>query len=192
MKLNLNFNQKGYTLIELLTVIVVVVVVGTIIAGILVSSLRGGSKSNVLNNVRENGNYAIVQMSKMITYAQSFNGASIDGLNYSSDCTVVIPPPPSPTPVPISYQYIKITSFDGGQTVFSCANSAIASNGASLIDTSSIAVSSCSFSCTQDNYGQLQTIGINFTLAQKSTANLVEKNATVSFQTSIRIRNNNL
>ena len=192
MKLNLKFNQQGYTLIELLTVIVVVVIVGTIIAGILVSSLRGGSKSNVLNNVRENGNYAIVQMSKMIAYAQAFNGASTDGLVYSSDCTVAIPPSPSPTPSPVPYSYIKITSFDGGQTIFSCANSTIASNGASLIDTSSVVVSNCSFSCSQDNYGQLQTIGINFTLSQKSTANLAEKNASVSFQTSVRIRNSNL
>ena len=198
MKKNLRFNQQGYTLIELLTVMVVVVVVGVIIAGILVSSLRGGSKSNVLNNVRENGNYAIVQISKMITYAQAFNGVSdgtvdINGnLIYTTDCTQIIPPSPSPTPARVSYQYLKITSFDGGQTVFSCGNSTIASNGASLVDTSSVSVSACSFSCIQDNFGQLQTIGINFTLSQKTTSNLTEKNAAVPFQTSVRIRNNNL
>lgn len=189
--------QRGYTLIELLAVITIVVVVGVIVAGILISSLRGGSKSNVLDNVRQNGNYAITQMSKMIIYAQSFNGVSRDGGNsYTTNCIVNPPSSPSssptPSPVPIEYQYIKITSFDGGQTIFSCSNSTIASNGASLIDVSTVSLVSCSFTCTQDNLGQAPTIGINMTLSQNTTSSFAEKQATIPFQTSVTLRNNNL
>src|SRR6266540_3152776 len=114
-------NSQGYTLIELLAVMTIIVVVGVIVAGILVSSLRGGSKSNVLDNVRENGNFAITQISKMITYSQSFNGVSTDGSFYTTNCAPAVStsPSPSPTPTatPTAYKYLKISSFDGGQTI---------------------------------------------------------------------------
>ncbi len=186
--------QRGYTLVELLAVITIIVVVGVIVAGILVSSLRGGSKSNVLDNVRQNGNYAITQMSKMILYAQNFNGVSADNTFYTTDCTQVIPssPSPAPTPSPKVYSYIKITSFDGGQTIFSCNGSTIASNGASLVDTATVSLVSCTFSCIQDNFGQAPTIGISFTLSQNTGSAFAEKQATIPFNTSITIRNNNL
>ncbi|MCL6096140.1 MAG: type II secretion system GspH family protein [Patescibacteria group bacterium] len=185
-------SQGGYTLVELLAVMSIVIVVGVIAAGILTSSLRGGSKSNVLDNVRQNGNSAITQISKMITYSQNFNGISTDGSFYRTNCTQIIPPSPSPTPTPVVYKYIKITSFDGGQTIFSCNGSTLASNGASLIDTSSVSVVLCSFSCTQDNFGQAPTIGINLTLSQNNPNNFAEKGAIIPFQTSVTIRNNNL
>ena len=206
----LNF-QSGYTLIELLAVITIVVVVGVIVTGILISSLRGGSKSNVLDNVRQNGNDAITQMSKMIIYAQSFNGMSDGTVDsngnrvYITNCTQIISPSPSssptPTPTPKEYHYIKITSFDGGITVFGCNGSndipsnTIASNGASMIDTTletGVKVSSCSFTCSQDGYGFPPTIGINFTLSQNTTSSFAEKQAIIPFQTSVTIRNNNL
>ena len=210
----LNF-QSGYTLIELLAVITIVVVVGVIITGILISSLRGGSKSNVLDNVRQNGNSTITQMSKMIIYAQSFNGISDGTFDnngnrvYITNCSQIIssspspssPPSPTPTPMPKEYQYIKITSFDGGITVFGCNDSndippsTIASNGASMIDTTpetGVKVSSCSFTCSQDGYGFPPTIGINFTLSQNTTSSFAEKQAIIPFQTSVTIRNNNL
>lgn len=190
-----SFDNKGYTLVELLAVIVVMVVVGVIITGILVSSLRGGSKSNVLDNVTQNGNNAIVQMSKMISYAKNFNGISTDNITYTTNCTQVIPPSPSPTPTPVAYKYIKITAFDGGTTVFGCNGpsdsppNTIASNASSLIDATSVAVSSCYFSCTQSGFGQIPTIGINFTLQQASASSFAEKTATVPFETSITMRN---
>ena len=197
-------NSQGYTLIELLAVMTIIVVVGVIVAGILVSSLRGGSKSNVLDNVRENGNFAITQISKMITYSQSFNGVSTDGSFYTTNCAPAVStsPSPSPTPTatPTAYKYLKISSFDGGQTIFSCTTELvngiqvlrIASNSASLIDTSSVYLTSCSFTCTQTDIGHAPTISINLTLTQNNPNNLVEKGAVVTFQTSVNIRNNNL
>ncbi|MCL5019483.1 MAG: prepilin-type N-terminal cleavage/methylation domain-containing protein [Patescibacteria group bacterium] len=196
-------SESGYTLVELLAVIAIVVVVGVIVTGILISSLRGGSKSNVLDNVRQNGNDAITQMSKMIIYAQSFNGASTDGAFYTTNCTQVIPPSPSPTPSSINYKYIKITSFDGGTTIFSCngstdnpPNTLASKSGSlasfSLIDTSTVSLVSCYFSCTQTNFGQAPTIGINFTLSQNTSSGFAEKQATIPFQTSLTVRNRNL
>jgi|SRR3989344_3429504 len=183
-------SNKGYTLIELLAVIIILVAVGTIITSILVSSLRGGNRSNTVNEVRQNGNHMLSQMSKMIAYAKSFDGVSIDGVNYVKDCVVTIPPPPTPTPTPASYSYVKITSFDGGQTVFSCGNGTIASNGASFINTTNLSVSSCSFSCNQTNFLSAPTIDINFTLSKINSGFFLENQTTIPFETSVTPRNN--
>lgn len=185
----INYSQKGYTLIELLAVIIILVTVGIIITSILVTSLRGGNKSNTINDVRQNGNYVISQMSKMVAYARSFDGVSTDGVNYVTDCTVVQPPAPTPTIAPVSYSYIKITSFDGGQTVFSCTGSSIASNGASLTNSTNLNVTNCSFYCSQSNVLSPPTINVNFSLSKANSGFFVENQTTIPFETSITPRN---
>lgn len=189
-ELRIKNSQRGYTLVELLAVMIILVSVGVVITAILVTSLRGGNKSNTTNEVRQNGNYIISQMSKMIAYARSFDGVSTDGVNYVNDCTVIQPPPPAPTPAPVSYSYIKITSFDGGQTVFSCTGSSIASNGAVLVNPSNLNLSSCSFYCTQANILAPPTINVNFTLSKSNSGFFVENQTTIPFETSITPRNN--
>lgn len=108
-------------------------------------------------------------------------------------------PAPSPTPTPplIQYNYVKITSFDRGTTIFSCLDSSqrspngqIASNGANLVDTNnSVSVDSCFFTCSQDNIVSPPIIGINFTLSSKTSSNFFEKKASIPFQTSVTMRN---
>jgi prepilin-type N-terminal cleavage/methylation domain-containing protein len=185
----INKSQKGYTLIELLAVIIILVTVGALITSILVTSLRGGNKSNNVNDVRQNGNYIVSQMSKMIAYSRSFDGVSTDGVNYVNDCTVVQPPAPTPSIAPVAYSYIKITSFDGGQTVFSCTGSSIASNGASLTNTTNLNVSSCSFYCSQTNVLAPPTVNINFSLSKINSGFFVENQTTIPFETSVTPRN---
>lgn len=188
--------QSGYTIIELLAVIVILVSVGTIITSILVSTLRNGGRSNTVNEVRQNGNYIIVQMSKMIAFARSFDGVSTGetdtegNLVFTTNCVVTNPPSPTPPPLPVAYSYIKITSFDGGQTVFSCSGGTIASNGASLVNTESLNVTSCSFYCNQPTILSAPTLDINFTMQKKTTSLFVENQAIIPFQTSVTPRNN--
>lgn len=186
-------NNKGYTLIELLAVIFVMVSVGMVIISIMVSALRGGNKSQTTNQVRESGNYVLSQMAKTITFAKHLDGLS-DGttdsttgdLVYQTNCVV-----PSGT-TPLQYSYIKITSFDGGQTTFSCPDSSagttsIASNSAPLLG-DNYTVTNCTFTCSQPSISIPPTIDISFTLSQKS-GSFTEKQATIPFDTSITIRN---
>lgn len=180
--------QIGYTLIELLAVMVVMITIGIIIASILVSALRGTSKANVIEEVRNNGNFTIQQMGKMIGFAQNFSGVSKDNVTYTTNCTVV----PSP-----QYRHIKIKSFDDKQTIFSCNllgnPPTIASNGASFLDTNKVTLDpdSCFFTCSQINISEAPVIGINFTLSQKTTSSFFEQKATIPFQTSVTMRNLN-
>ena len=193
-------HSYGFTLVELLVVMAVTVSIGAIVFGIITSTLRGSNKTNVINNVRQNGNFAISQMGKMIPYAKSFNGAS-SSVGPPWICQAL---PPGPPPPLTHYKSIKITSFDGGVTIFSCNDSGdlppntIASNAASLIDadatTGSVSLplpipSFCFFTCTKGSIADSATIGINFTLTQKGAPTFVEKKASIQFETSIKVRN---
>lgn len=194
--------RNGFTLIELLVVITVFVSVGVVIGNILFSALRGTNRTNTLTVVKQNGSFAIAQMTKMTRNAKSFEGISTDGSTYITDCTVVIPPAPTPTPVPIKYYYVKITNFDETQTIFSCYETPLTplvtptikltSNfNAKLVDVDNqVAITDCSFTCTQGSISDFPTITINFSLTQKETNVVPERIISpIPFQTSVTIRN---
>ncbi|HUD04996.1 MAG TPA: type II secretion system protein [Patescibacteria group bacterium] len=181
MKIN---NKNGYTLVELLAVIFILVAVGTIIASILTSVLRTSNKSANTENVRRNGNYAISQMSKMITYAQKLEGVSTDGIQYYTDCVSL--------PTATKYKYLKIESFDGGITTFACANSQIASQSSSgsldyLVDPTMYA--SCYFNCSQESAAAPIKIDIFLDLKATNSAVFSENQAEIPFETSVVLRN---
>jgi len=180
--------SEGFTLVELLAVIMVIGVVGGIVGSILISSLVGTNKTNNLENVRQVGNFVLLQLSNEIEFSRNFYGVSTDGINYVTDCTT---PAISPTPTPVPYSYAKIMSDDGGTIVFSCAASTISSNSASLLDTASVKTDSCFFTCSQDNFVLPPTVGISFTLSQAKEGNFIENKTSVSFSTSVTLRNIN-
>ena len=180
--------EKGFTFIELLTVSAVVVVVGIMIVAIISSSLRGSNRSNNVSDIRERGVFILSQMSKTLTYAKSFDGVSVTGVSetYSTDCTVSGSPPPPP----VQYKYIKITSFDLGQTVYACTADNISSNSADLVNTSNMSVTQCYFTCTQEGLSESPRIDIYFTLSKNPNAVFAENKITTPFQTSVSFRNN--
>lgn len=177
-------SEFGYTLIELLAVMFIMITVGLIVAAILVSSLRGTNKTNTIDTIRKNGNYTILQISKMLEFAQSFGGVSTNGTDYVTDCS-------SPS---TQYSYIKINSFDNMQTIFFCNTSSnpptISSNSASLTNTNETTLTQCYFTCSR-NITLPPTIGMSFTLSQKATNAPFEKRETINFQTSVILRNLN-
>lgn len=177
--------ESGFTLIEMLAVIFVLSTIGVLVGAIITSSLRGTNKTNTITVVRQNGNFAITQMAKMVQNA----------LRLDSPYPCI--PPPSPTPAPAGYSSITITSFDGSQTEFKCdyplggSRITIASNRSNLLDTRSVSLvaGSCKFTCSQTSLSDPPIIGISFTLSQKSTTSFFEQSASIPFQTSVVMRN---
>lgn len=189
--------NEGFTLIELMVVITVLIVVGGVLLGTLFSTLRGVTKTNTINTVRSNGNYAITQMAKMIRDAKT-----LDKLNATSFTSCVVTQPVSPTPLPtlIPLSSITFSSFDGGQVTFSCDSTTISSasatlNPVSLIDTSAVSLTSCAFYCTQETILDAPRIEISFSLKQYEAPGInlgLERKASVSaipFHTSVTMRN---
>lgn len=173
-------NSPGFTLVELLAVMVVFVAVGGIIIAIITAVLRGNNKTNALNSVQANGDYAISQLTKSIRNAT----------------TLLNPFPCGSIEAPTATSAVKLAFPDGSVTTFSCkdANNAtnITSNSASLVNTNAVAVTSCNFTCGQNSPSDYPIVGITFSLQAKNANSLVETTASssgVQFQTSIVIRN---
>ncbi|MCL5433255.1 MAG: prepilin-type N-terminal cleavage/methylation domain-containing protein [Patescibacteria group bacterium] len=203
-------SRKGFTLIELLAVMIVLIVVGVIIVEILYSTMRGSGKTNLITQIRQNGNFTISQMSKIIRDAKSFDGVGkvADGVDIVN-CVNPSVGPLTPTPTPVAYDYVKVTTTNGGKTVFICCPAGaldnppatIASNSGglidcsgmgrtSLLDTTAVFLNSCSFSCSQKNFTDYPTIQIDFSLLQKGGGNLPESTIDpVYFNTSVSMRN---
>ncbi len=169
--------ENGFTLVEMLAVMIVFIVVGSIMLSILVTSLRTSHKTDTLSQVRENGNYAMTQMAKTIRDARG-----------------ILAPFPCVTPATVNT--ITILNANQDQITYNCTSppsptpATIASNSATILDTTAVSLTSCSFTCTQPSVSELPIIQINFSLKQQSTSTYVEQTvSTVSFQTSVVMRN---
>jgi type II secretory pathway pseudopilin PulG len=179
--------KNGYTLVELLAVTGIIVAISGLIAGILYSSLRGGNKSKVTNDVSQNGNYALSVISGTILDARAvtkIGGTAI------SNCTL------TPTGTSIEFQ-----RQNGSLIEFLCdiqTNSIASTSGQTttyLIDNNSVKVdpATCSFTCKQANSDPYASpiVDIVFTVSQRQTTSAFENVAASTFNTSVTMRNYN-
>lgn len=192
-------SMRGYTLVELLAVTSIVVIVSGLIVGILYSTLRGGNKSKVTNDVAQNGNFALSIISNTALLANdviSVNEIPISDCTNSNTNIVNFPASPDGYPTGTS---IEFENTDGTSVTFSCdvLSESIASSSAQptpnyLIDNNSVKVdpSTCAFTCLQpDNNPYAQPIiSVSFTVSQRS-GTVFENVANSSFDTSVTMRN---
>lgn len=167
--------SKGFTLVEMLTVVAIFVVVGGIAMAILVTSFRTGHKTDIITLAQQNGNYALSQMAKTLRNARGIVS-------------------PFPCVTEVSSSTITVITPDNQQVTYACLSNTIASNGASLLDTNSVTLVSCSFVCSQFSKSDLPIISVAFSLQQQAGGNLAEQktgSSPVQFQTSVVIRNIN-
>ncbi len=174
-----NKKTYGFTLIELLIVIVILGSVGTIVAIILINSLRTSTKTDILNVIKNNGDFAMSQIVQNARYAASVSCQSL----------------PNPSP------QLTINAVNGAQTIYTCSGTSLTSTTitggttptpAPLLDTNSVAVvaNSCNFICTQANSTSNAFVQIIFSLQTTNTGTLQEQTAPAQrFSTSVTLRN---
>ena len=163
--------KNGFTLIEIIVVVGILGIIAVIGSGAFFSILRGSTKTKTLQMVRQNGDYAISVMERMIRNARVL-------ISPTTDSTVTS---------------ITIKNPDGGETTFSCEGNpaTIASNGASLLS-NEVNVNDCNdiFEVTVGQVGiKPAVIKINFNLTQAGTAIRPEEQALINFQTTVTLRN---
>lgn len=178
-------SKKGFSLIELLVGIAIIITATTVVLSIIVSTFRISSKSTSNSVVRQNGNYAVSQISRTLQFAEVFEGAGnlkADGLvHYDSVC---------PDSGINEYHYLKV-AYGGIDKEISCTDSGVKINNASSIDSNKLTVvpGTCKFTCTQENSALGPIIGINFDLVLGGTGAVPEKSARVNFSTTVKMRN---
>lgn len=101
----------GFTLIEILVAASIMITATTVVVAVLSSSFRGIAKSNINEDIRQNGTSAIQRMSRTIQFAESFKGVSNDISDASFDTTCAVPTQ--------TYKYLRIKA-SGLQKTLTC------------------------------------------------------------------------
>lgn len=151
---------KGFSIVEILTVITVFVLLISVANQAFFTSLKGQSKTDVSVKVKQSANYAISFMERSLHSAQSV-----------SSCTET------------SIVYLDS---NGNQQTFSCQNGMIYSSSNALTSSDSN-VTNCVFSCLQE--GGLKTVDIDITLSQTDPLARVDEKSSIQIKTKVRLRN---
>lgn len=171
----------GFSLLEILVTVGILSVVSVVVSQVFFATTRSNTKSEIIREVKQNGESAMTTISRMVQGAQSVSSGCSSGGTTS--------------------QSISIVNADNGATSFGCvldnAVTRIASTSAATVyltsayvtlGGASCAESSLSFVCTSTP-GAKPTVKISFTLEQKGTPIDQFAKANVGFQTTVTLRN---
>ncbi len=166
---SLIFDRKGFTLVELLVVMVIMVTVGMLIANLFLANLRTAAKTKALTEIKQNGDYALAVMRRMIRNAQKVQSNCPEGGASGADLTIL--------------------NLDENTTEFTCQSDKIASEGAALTSRN-LTVEGCSsaFFCRKP-LGRPAVVSISFTLKKGGPSLGKEFTAEIPFQLTVSTRN---
>jgi prepilin-type N-terminal cleavage/methylation domain-containing protein len=175
IKQNRNNQAKGFTLIEILVVVGLLAIIAVISSNMFFTTLRSSSKSKTSITVKQNGDYALATMERLIRDSEEVI-ANSDGSVCVADMNKV-----------------KIKRLDGSEVEFACeeegtADGLIASNSARLTS-ENVKLDSCSFDCSSQGEFYPQVVAISFTLSQATVTTRLEEQASLDFKTTVTTRN---
>ncbi len=160
-------NNKGYTLVEMLVVIVVFSVIAIVAAQTVILTLKGTYKSSAISNVRQNVDYALGAMERQLRGAVKITSVCDGSAN----------------------SQINFIDQNNNPVTFSCVNvngndqpSSIASSSGSLTS-NTITISNCSFVCSPGASGGSPYVTITVT-----AKDLSGQNAPVTATTQVTLR----
>ena len=174
--------QAGFSLIELLVAVAIIAGLGTILVQAFFTTTRSGIKVDKLTDVKQNGEYAMSVMERMIRNARSLTALC------TSDGATAIPS-------------VAIFNLDGYQTTFACTLdsgvtriASVSSFGTEYLTSKAVTLggTSCdadslAFYCT--SIVQVpKSVKVTFQISQKGTSPDAFEKASTSFQTSIAVR----
>jgi prepilin-type N-terminal cleavage/methylation domain-containing protein len=173
---------RGFSLMELIVAIAILAGVGIVLSQIFISTFRSNTKTEILKEVKQNGEFALDVMTRTIQ----------NSIKINSSCTGV------------AADFLTITNPDAAQTqtTFGCAldtnnipRLASTTGGVTSYITSknvSLGGTSCpgtlSFTC-RSTVGLPSSVLITMTLGQSGTAVDQFERSSASFQTSVSARN---
>lgn len=179
--------SEGLTLVELLVSMAVMITSATIVVAIITASLRGASKTNVSEDLRQSGNSALAQISKIIQFSDNFESAVVADEGNEGEIETVCSAESD------NYSEINIDD-NGASKKISCS---VDINGVidvqiddtSVLDLNKVTVNECRLTCSQADSTTSPIIGIYFEL--QSANDLEDKSGSVVFEKSVKIRNSN-
>jgi prepilin-type N-terminal cleavage/methylation domain-containing protein len=136
-------HQAGFTLVELLAVVVITAIISVVAVGVFVNSQVRGNKARTVSVIRQQGVALTDQVDFLI------RGSS--GLGTGAACTT-------------GMDELTLETSTGNETTFSLINGQLASNSA-VLSASNVTVEDLSFSCSQASGQVGALISYEFTLS---------------------------
>lgn len=169
--------NSGFTLLEVIVSIAVISILGIVVTQAFLTTSRSQVKTETTKEIKQNGDFAITAMERMIRGASSNATSCINNT-------------------------VTVTSLDGGISTFGCvfdgSVTRIASTSAAGTQyLTSQAVTLGGADCTGSTLvisctllqGVPAKVNVQFTLSQKGTSTSASDKAQASFETSVTTRN---
>lgn len=169
--------QKGFTLVETMITITLLAVAVVLGNRLFFSVLKGTNKSDQLTLVKQNGDYALSVMSRMIRNARLIE-------NCTSDTIEIENPDEAANPANTWTKFI----FDSSNKYIASESSSLLGANARITDTG-VELTAGSFTCTLGSNDEPSQVTINFTLEAPGLR--PEEKASANFQTTVEMRNIN-
>lgn len=157
----------GFTLIEILIVITALALLTVIGSNLFFGSLLGSSKSEILREVRQNGEYALKVMEETIKNAAR--------LEFCDSTTITVKDQ--------NNQNITFKVLSDEDNI-----PRIASNS-SYLTNNKVKVTNFTLGCANSPPGLPPKIEVNFIVEQKEATDRPEKKASMQFSTTVTMRN---
>lgn len=172
--------KNGFTLLEILVSVTVLSIIIVLLTQVFVVSTRTNTKNELTRQIKQNGDYALGAMSRLIQNSLEINSACSE----TGTTTTAL----------------GLVNFDGGSTSLACLNEsgilriASVSAATAYLTSSSLTLSgtdctdALTFVCTTglDNSKSVQ---INFSLKQLGSPTTTFEQASLNFQTTVNTRN---
>jgi prepilin-type N-terminal cleavage/methylation domain-containing protein len=162
---------SGFTLIEVLIAVVALAILITVGSTLFFSILKGSTKTQVLAEAKQNGDYALGVMERSLRNAQDIE-------DYDT----------------VNGRWLEVVNFDGGTTRFECdlISAALTQEGNRLIN-ENLQVNDCDHVFTV-TFGSSEMVPpqveINFSISQAGATDRPEtEGIRVDFQTMVVLRN---
>ena len=167
----------GFTMIEILVVVGILGVIASVGSIMFFTTFRSSTKTKILSTVKQNGDYALSVMGRVIRDSQEvIANTEIPSRTCES-----------------GMKKIKVKRLNGSEAEFSCVEGPsgfIASNSAALTSSEvEVKLNSCYFDCTTEGDFYPQNVVISFTLNQATLTTRLEEQAAIDFRTTVTLRN---
>lgn len=181
---NRNENLRGFTLLELLVSVGVIAMVGTVIAQSFFATTRSSLKSEVIKETKQNGDFAINTMERVIRDSDSVTTPCLSTGSSTTSLEVENPDGTSVTFGCTQDSDITRITMDDGASVQNLTSGSVTLGGLNCTDPAM----SLRFTCISYS-DQPSSIGVSFTLNQRGTpVDQYEQSQSV-FQTTVNLRN---
>lgn len=178
--------EKGFTLLEILISVGILVIVATLIVQVLFTTTHVNKKTELLVDIKQNGNFALDVIDRMVRSAQLIATSCGEGETSASSVQITNPDNYVTTLTCVSDGNVaRIASESGTNRVYlSGGNVTLSTSGGSTCNDSSLA-----FSCPPAG-GRVQSeLTVTFTLGQSGVPGSAYESGRSSFQSTINVRN---